>query len=212
MAIETKSIDPNKPVVAFTFDDGPSEFTGRILDALEKNGVHATFFMRGDFVEEHPQIVARVSQMGHELAPHTWNHPDLTELTEDEVRKEIKDTQDAITAITGHAPVIFRPPYGSINGIGKKVCRELGLAVINWSLDSWDWQTLDADAVYNEVTDAVKDRDIILCHDQYDSTAEAAERILDTLTAQGYQFVTVSELFRYAEKTLKPGQVYDDAW
>jgi peptidoglycan/xylan/chitin deacetylase (PgdA/CDA1 family) len=210
--IQGRKIDPEQPMVALTFDDGPSEYTDRILNVLERYDGRATFFVRGDFVVEHGHTVVRANKMGNEIGGHTWTHPDLTQLSEDEVRKEIGDTQAAIMSAIGHAPAIFRPPYGEVNGITKKVCREMDLAVINWSLDTWDWQTLNTDAIYNEVMDAIEDRDIVLFHDQYDTTAEAAENFIPELTAQGYQLVTVSELFHYSQKKLKAGQVYDDAY
>ena len=207
-----KSIDPENLMLALTFDDGPSEHTDRILDALEKHNACATFFVRGDFLAEHPQIVQRAEKLGNEIGGHTWNHPDLTQLTEEEVRKEIGDTQKKLIEVLGHPPVIFRPPFGELNGITKKVCREMGLALINWSLDTWDWQTLNTDAIYNEAMDAIEDRDIVLFHDQYDTTAEAVERLLPKLVEKGYQMVTVSELFRYCGKQMKAGQVYDDTY
>jgi peptidoglycan/xylan/chitin deacetylase (PgdA/CDA1 family) len=210
--LKMANINPDNLMLALTFDDGPSEYTDRILDALEKHNARATFFVRGDFLAEHPQIVQRAEKLGNEIGGHTWNHPDLTQLPEEEVRKEIGDTQAKLKEVLGHSPVIFRPPYGEVNGITKKVCREMGIAIINWSLDTWDWQTLNTDAIYNEATDAIEDRDIVLFHDQYDTTAKAVERLLPELSAKGYQMVTVSELFRYCGKQMKAGQVYDDTY
>ena len=201
-------IDPSKPMIALTFDDGPSQYTSRILDTLEQYGARATFCHVGNLINARKETVLRAFNMGCEIIGHSWDHRNLTKLSESEIRKEILDTYNAIEAITGDAPQLYRPPYGSVNDTVKAVSRELGFAMITWSVDPEDWKTKNADAVYSAVMSHIKNKAIVLSHDLYRTTAEAYERIFPELIAQGYQLVTVSELLSYTYDTLKPGAVY----
>jgi peptidoglycan/xylan/chitin deacetylase (PgdA/CDA1 family) len=148
------------------------------------------------------------SAQGCQIIGHSWDHKDLTNLSEPEIRAELKDTADVIEAACGVRPAMYRPPYGAANDSVKAVSTELGFALINWNIDTLDWKTKNADAIYEAVMKDVSDGDIILCHDIYSSTADAMKRVIPKLTKQGYQLVTVEELLRFSQKPVKPGDVY----
>jgi len=203
-----RTIDPERPMVALTFDDGPSEFTLPILDVLEQYGAVATFYVAGSRVANNSDIVLHAFNNGNEIASHAWSHRMLTRLSEGNIRTELENTNNAVEAVTGVPPSNMRPPYGSINGRVRKVTAEMGLPIIHWSLDPADWRTRNADTTYNRVMDTIKDRDIVLLHDLSAPTAEAVRRIVPELINRGYQLVTVSELFEYSGVTPEPGVLY----
>ena len=206
--INTNNIDPTKPIVALTFDDGPSEYTSRILDTLQKHGGRVSFFVDGIRIAENKSKVIRAHLMDCEVLCHAWDHPDLTTLSADEIKKQITDTMDAIETVINNVTNIFRPPYGYINKTVIKVAEELGLALVNWSVDPNDWDTDDVDKILDYIMSNVTDGDIVLCHDLYDSTAKAMSILIPELIAQGYQLVTVSELLQYKYGDLEPGVLY----
>ena len=202
------SIDPSKPMIALTFDDGPSKYTPQILDLLETYDCRATFCVIGNLVDARRETVKRAFDLGCEVIGHSWDHRDLTKLTADEIKAELLDTSAVIESATGAVPMMYRPPYGAVNDTLKNTSAELGYAIIYWSVDTLDWETRNADQVYSAVMSNAGDRAIVLCHDLYGSTAEAMERVIPALIAKGYQLVTVSELMYYSGKTLNPGTVY----
>jgi len=199
---------PTKPTVALTFDDGPSIYTSRILDTLQKHGGRVSFFVTGNLVEEHKNKILRALHMDCEIICHAWDHPDLTKLSKRAITKQLFNTIAAIAKVTGKVSLMFRPPYGYINKNVEKVAKKLGLAIINWSVDPRDWESQDADAVYTHIAHNIKDGDIILCHDVYDSTAEAMSRLIPYLIDSGYQLVTVSELLLQKYGEIEPGRLY----
>jgi len=198
----------SQPVVALTFDDGPSEYTSRILDTLQQHGGNVTFFVQGSLVEQNKTKVTRAMYMDCEIICHAWDHPDLTTLPKRAIKKQLVRTLNAIREITGKTLPMFRPPYGYVNEKVIQVARKLGLAIIIWSLDPKDWDVKDADLVYSSIMDNVKDGDMILCHDVYKSTADAMSRVIPELIRQGYRLVTVSELLRMKYGSLIPGDLY----
>ena len=205
---QPNNIDPKKPVVALTFDDGPSIHTTRILDTLQKYEARATFFVMGKKVTENKGKILRVQHMECEIVCHAWDHTDLTTLSGRAIKKQLFDTIAAIATVTGTASLIYRPPYGNINKKVKKVSRNLGLAMVNWSLNAKDMETKDADAIYNNIESNLKNEDIILCHDILEPTAEAMTRIIPDLVEQGCQLVTVTELLHHKYGEIKPGKLY----
>ncbi|MDR0326609.1 MAG: polysaccharide deacetylase family protein [Oscillospiraceae bacterium] len=206
---QNSGIDPSKPMVALTFDDGPGKYMSRILDTLELHNARATFFTIGSLLDAQKDTVLRAFDMDCEILGHSWSHRDLTKLGEKTLREEILNTGDAIEAITGGvAARLFRPPYGAYNNTVSNVSAELGFTLINWSLDTFDWKIKDADRIYNSIMDRVKSNDIILCHDLHAPTADAVERIIPSLIEMGYQLVTVSELLFHTYGELEAGQVY----
>ncbi len=191
-------IDPSRPMVALTYDDGPSKsVTPRILDKLESVGGRATFFMVGQQVERNPEIVNRVVQMGCEVGNHTFDHTEMVKLTQEGLLNEIQLTSEAIYNCTGIRPLIVRPPGGNETDSGMDVLGYLSMPAILWSVDTRDWKTRDAAQTINTVLTTVQDGDIVLMHDLYDATGDASMTIIDELVARGYQLVTVSELSAY---------------
>jgi peptidoglycan/xylan/chitin deacetylase (PgdA/CDA1 family) len=203
-------IDPSLPMIALSFDDGPGVYTEQFLDLLEQYGVRATFCVIGNLVNTQTAALARAVEMESEVIGHSWNHRNLAKLTEDIVHTQITDTSSAIRAATGTSVPAFRPPYGAVSDTMREVAAELGYAIIYWSVDSEDWKTKDADAIYNAVMQNVKDGAIILSHEIYRATLEAYQRIIPELLLQGYQIVTVSELLYFRHGELTPGNVYYD--
>jgi peptidoglycan/xylan/chitin deacetylase (PgdA/CDA1 family) len=201
-------IDPDKPMIALTFDDGPSKATSRILNLLKENGGKATFCVLGNRVREYKKPIKRATAMGCQIIGHSWDHKDLTKLSKSEIRTELTDTANAIEKACGIRPVMYRPPYGAVNDTVKSVSKDLGLSMINWNIDTLDWKTKNANAIYKAVMKDVSDGDIILCHDIYSTTADAMERVIPGLVKKGYQLVTVEELLSFSKKTVKPGNVY----
>lgn len=191
-------IDPDQKMIAITFDDGPHPTnTQKILDALEKYGGRATFFMLGQNAQEYPDAVKAVYESGSEIGIHTWNHPQLTKLSSDKILKQVQDTSDVIYELTGYRPKIVRPPYGAINDTVKTTLKDYPL--ICWNIDSEDWKSKDENVFVPRVMKDVSDGDIVLLHDIHNTTVPGAEKIIKQLTEQGYQLVTVSELLEVKE-------------
>lgn len=186
-------VDPNKKMVAINFDDGPNpNNTPQILEALKQNNAKATFFMLGQNVKQYPETVKSVYDLGNEIGIHTWDHPQLTKLSAENIKKQVSDTSDAIFEITGYRPTIVRPPYGSFNDTVKSTLSDYSL--ILWNIDSLDWKSRDENKFVPLVMNDVQDGDIILLHDIHSTTVPGAQKIITQLTEQGYQLVTVSEL------------------
>ena len=205
---QSGDVDPSRPMVALTFDDGPSKYTTKILDLLELYGGRATFFVVGNLVEAKSDTVKRAADLGCEILGHSWDHRDLTKLSANEIRAQLLNTNKVIEEITGTSPQFFRPPYGAVNDRVKNVSRELGFGIVNWSIDTRDWETRNANAVYNVIMNNVTNRAIILTHDLHGTTADAMERVIPELIARGYQLVTVSELMYYSGIVFEPGKIY----
>lgn len=194
-----------KKKVALTFDDGPSIHTGRLLDLFAKYGGKGTFFVVGNLVDRYPDTVRRVVNEGHEIASHGWDHRQLTNLDSQAITDQIMMTRAKIYDITGVDTLIMRPPYGSCDNSVKAVGRELGVAFVNWSVDTLDWKTKNADSIYNEIVKSTNNGSIILCHDLYKTTVDAMERVIPKLIEDGYELVTVSELLN---DCVEPGELY----
>jgi len=204
---ETGVVDPTKPMVALTFDDGPGNFEDRILTALESTGSRATFFMVGRRVAAHADAVKRMVQDGCELGNHTWDHPKLTRLSAAAIQAEIAQTNDVIQSAAGQPATVVRPPYGAVNDKVKTALAQMGYASVLWHIDTLDWKTRDTANTVNVVLSQVQDGDIILMHSIYEQSAAAAEQIIPELVNRGYQLVTVSELAN-ARGGMTPGGVY----
>lgn len=200
-------INPNKPMVALTFDDGPGPYTERLLRYLKEYEAKATFFLVGSSVNRYPDAIKKAFRMGCEIGNHSYSHPSLTGLSAQGIRQEIESTNSLIQKITGEPPTLVRPPYGAYN---SSVCGSVGLPVILWSVDTRDWATRNAQATVSHIKTHVRDGDIILMHDIHPQTVDAARQILPWLKEQGYQLVTVSELAKYRDVSLKDGSVYTD--
>lgn len=187
----TRKIDKNKKMVALTYDDGPSIYTPRVLKTLKENNAVATFFVVGNRVPTYSDTVKKAHYMGCEIGNHTYEHKNLTRVSEAEVKRQITKTNRNVKKVTGQAPVIMRPTGGATNA---NVKQWVGMPSIIWSIDTLDWKTRNAGSTKKAVLDHVKDGDIVLMHDLYSATASASETIIPELVKRGYQLVTVSEL------------------
>ena len=198
--------DKNKKTVALTFDDGPSGAkTNRIVELLEQNKAHATFFMVGNKMQSGASTIQNVLAKGNEIGSHSYNHSNmkrrqLAKLIEDEDK-----TKEIYRGITGQELIYTRPPYGSIN---SKIKDGLDTIFITWNLDTEDWLHRDKNYIVDYVMQNVSDGDIILMHDSYDSTVEAVAELLPKLYAEGYQVVSVSELANITDRTLDKHTIY----
>lgn len=189
----SRVVDPSRKMVAITLDDGPHGVnTQKILDILDKHNARATFFMLGQNVNSNKEVVKDVYTRGNEIGIHTWSHPQLTKLSEESVKSEVKNTLDAIYNITGYRPTLVRPPYGAFNTTVRNALKDYSL--ILWNIDSLDWKSRDENQIVPLVMNDVEDGDIILLHDIHSTTVPAVEKIVEDLDKQGYQMVTVSEL------------------
>lgn len=189
--------DKNKKHVALTFDDGPHpKVTKQILDLLAKYDAKATFFMLGSRVEYYPDLVREVKAAGHEIGNHTWTHPVLTKMDSAKVLQEFEQTEKAIFNVLGENTVIFRPPYGATNDRVKNLIPRTS---VNWSIDTLDWKHRNAAQLLPMVQKQMHNNAIILMHDIHQSTADGLESVLQYMQAEGYEFLTVSEILQYRQ-------------
>ncbi|MFD4584079.1 polysaccharide deacetylase family protein [Streptomyces sp. NPDC058434] len=194
--------------IALTFDGGPGKATPALLDILEKEKVHATFFLLGrNHVLKYPETVRRLAAEGHEVANHTWTHERLDTLDKDAIREELGRTQDAIAELTGRKPTLMRPPQGRTNDDVTAVSKELGLSQVLWSTTAKDFSTTDSALIAKRTLDQAGRDGIILLHDIYEGTVPAVPAIITELKKRGYTLVTVTELLHPAQPV--PGAVYD---
>lgn len=197
-------LDPTKPMIALTFDDGPGKDTGRLLDALEKYNARATFFMLGNNAKRYPKEIQRMKELNCELGNHSTSHPQLTKLSEEGIKKEIQTTSGYIHDAAGADPTVMRPPYGAVNALVKQT---VGLPMIFWSVDTLDWKTKNVESTVNSILNA-KDGDIILLHDIHKASVDAAIEAIPKMIEKGFQIVTVSEMAEAKGKTLELGVKY----
>jgi peptidoglycan-N-acetylglucosamine deacetylase len=184
------------PYLAMTFDDGPSaEYTPRLLDMLKARHLKATFFLVGKNVQAHPELVRRIIAEGHEVGNHTWDHPQLSKLSDAQATDEIEKTQNAIRTACGVTPTLLRPPYGALNKPEHIwIPQQLKLNVIYWTVDTEDWKRPGAGTITERVLAGARPGAIILQHDIHGETIDAMPAALDGLIAKGYHLVTVSQL------------------
>lgn len=195
--------------VALSFDDGPSgDNTSALLQMLEERQVRATFFLCGYRIEAFPTLPEKLAQAGHELGVHGYSHTCFDTMRPETIREELLSTKEQIEALTGQMPTLLRPPCGAWNDAVRQECRDAGLAVILWSVDPEDWRCRDSREIARRVCANVRNGSVILMHDLYPSSVEAAAQIIDCLKAQGYEFVTVSALAEQARCELQPGDVF----
>ena len=200
------TIPEQPPVVALTFDDGPrADTTARLLDGLALREVPATFFLVGEFIPDNQDLVRRMAAEGHQIGVHTYSHIRITNLSKADFDAEVSCTRQLLTSILGEGSYWLRPPYGIID---DSVLQWAESPVVLWSLDTLDWKDQDADRIVNQVVWQAKDGDIILFHDIYDSSVDAALRIIDALTERGFCFATVEQLLQDKGLTPENGAVY----
>ncbi len=201
-------IDPLKPMVALTYDDGPSKnSTSRILETLRANGGRATFFMVGNRAEKNGAVIRQMVEQGCEVANHTYDHTLMSKVDPAELERQLMMTNQVVADAGGVTPVLMRPCGGDTNEAGMGVAGAISMPAVLWSIDTLDWKTRDAEKTVSAVLDHVKDGDIILMHDLYETAADASDVIVPELIRRGYQLVTVSELASY-RGGMAPGNSY----
>lgn len=184
--------EENRPLAALTFDDGPSaEYTPRLLDGLKERNIKASFFLLGRNIPGNEEIVERMQEEGHLIGNHTYNHVQLSAISEAEAREEILKTNNIIYEITGNYPQYMRPPFGSWKK-NLELCVEM--IPVFWNIDTMDWKSQDVSSILNIVFAEAEDGAIILMHDEYETSVEAALQIADHLMKEGYEFVTADRL------------------
>lgn len=201
----SEKIDPNKPMVALTFDDGPGKHTDRILTVLEKYRAKATFFVQGKNVSGYKETLSRADKIGCEIGNHTWSHVNLSQSSVSTISQQISSTNSAVYNAIGKYPVVYRPPYGECN---STVLGSIAMPAIMWSVDTLDWKTRNASKTLASVKSSTKDGGIVLMHDIHSPTADAVEPVVKHLLMQGFQLVTVSELLSYKNGGAVSGKVY----
>lgn len=180
------------PQVALTFDDGPHpSYTKKLLDGLKERGVKATFFVVGENIPGREEIIKQMWEDGHLIGNHTWDHEDISKMSAQEACAEFQKTSNLVKEITGAGTAYVRAPFG--NWDDALNC-ETTMISVRWSVDTLDWTTKNVQQIVNKVVNNVKENDIILLHDYYDSSVEAALQIVDILQNRGYELVTVEEL------------------
>lgn len=200
-------------LIAFTFDDGPSAHTAELLDGLEQRGAVATFFMNGSNgaggIVNHRELLQRMIEDGNQLANHTYAHAALSTLSASGMANEVAGVESLLFEAMGGSYIdMVRTPGGAVN---DAISRSISAPVVLWSVDTLDWKTRNADSVYNTILNQAKDGSIVLLHDLYSTSIEGALRAIDTLQAQGYEFVTVAELLRRRGITPENGKTYHSA-
>lgn len=205
---EPTPITNDSKVIALTFDDGPHPVnTVKILNELKKRNVVATFFVLGNRAQYYPDLLIRILSEGSEIGNHTWNHKQLTKLPQEEILKQINDTQEIIKSLTNTTPKVMRPPYGAVD---SRVSQEISMPIILWSVDPEDWKNKNSDTIIGHIITKTEKGDIILQHDLYEWTANSVGPIIDDLIEKGYKLVTVSQLLELDKKPVESikGKIY----
>lgn len=193
-------LDPNKKYIALTFDDGPNPTTTPLLlNILKEKGVSATFFMLGQNVSKNEELAKRVHDEGHEVASHSFSHPNFTTLDPSTITDQVNSTDKAIYKATGTLATNFRPPYGDVN---KDIARIISKPIIQWSVDSQDWQSHNTDAIVKQINDTAYSDSIVLMHDIYPETIDAVPIVIDNLRTAGYEIIPAKQLLMNKAKPL----------
>lgn len=210
LVVADRGIDPNKPMVALTFDDGPNpNSTPRILDTLEQNNAVATFFDLGYLVDRLPEITKREEAIGCVVGNHSYNHKNFNKLSASSMLSDMEKSEAVFERVLGHKTTLFRPPYGNHN---KTLRATLDYPIVRWNIDTLDWKTRNKDKIIAKVR-SYKNLDgcVVLMHSIYDTTADAVEVLVPELIKKGYQLVTVPEMAYYrGYNSLRCGVEYNE--
>ena len=199
-------IPAGEKYVALTFDDGPHPgTTGRLLDGLKERGAVATFFLIGQQIEDNADLVARMAEEGHQIGNHTWSHQRLDGVPREAALQETGRTEEALEALLGGGPYWLRPPYGQVD---PETGAAFGVPMVKWSVDPRDWESRNTEQVTRAILSHVEPNSIILLHDIYPTSVDAALAVVDRLQAEGYWFVTVEELLLLNGVTPQAGTMY----
>ena len=201
-----ESVSDSPKQIAFTFDDGPGEYTAELLDGLSERNAKASFFLLGSHVEKFPELVAKMYEDGHLVGNHTYSHINLRKASKAELEEQIEKTNTAIEEITGEKPKFFRPPYGAYAGLTLERTDEIAVL---WSMCPKDWEHEDdEDYICNYIVEHAKDGQIVLLHDARAATVPAVLRAMDILKEDGFEFVRADELLCRGGKMLSAGLGY----
>jgi peptidoglycan/xylan/chitin deacetylase (PgdA/CDA1 family) len=192
--------------IALTFDGNPGKPTDRLMDLLKKYKASSTFFLEGRRIHEFPDVVRRIAREGHEIGDHTWTHAVLTDVSDAQIRDELRRTAQAISNITGSEPTLMRPPQGRTDDHVSKISKELGMAQVLWTVTAKDYETNNTTLITKRILTGADRDGIILLHPLHKGTVPAMPSILKTLSKQGYTFVTISQLLAPAKA--EPGKIY----
>lgn len=189
---DVQAVEPERRKIALTFDDGPHPvYTKEMLDVLEQEQVPATFFLLGENIEQYGEEVQEIAEQGHLIGNHTWHHVQINTLSLEEAMREIQAVSDLVEELTGTGTTYVRPPFGTWN---PQLEEELDMIPVLWTIDTLDWTTGNVDWIVEKTIQSAGENDIILMHDSYKSSVQAAERIIKRLKAEGFEFVTVDEV------------------
>lgn len=192
---------------ALTFDDGPRRgTTDLLLNGLMERGVSATFFVVGEQISGNEDLIRRMAAEGHQVGNHTYSHTRLLTAERNVVIEEIRKGEIILENLLGEQAFWLRPPYGLIDTSRAAL---VGTPMIYWSLDPEDWKLLDAEQIVRCVEERIQPGDIVLLHDFYPTSVDAALELIDRLQAEGFTFVTVEELFRIENVTPEEGELYE---
>ena len=191
--------------VALTFDDGPGEHTDELLDMLDEHDAKATFYVLGSKIDAYTDVVRRMVDQDHEVGNHTWDHADLATLSADQIKDDLKRTDQAIERATGQEPATMRPPYGSLDDTARGA---IDKPMLLWDVDTLDWQHRDPAKTVDITTRETGQGSVVLFHDIHKTSVEAIPEVLDRLSDEGYEFVTVSEMMG---SDMVGGTAYSDA-
>ncbi|MCI8498293.1 MAG: polysaccharide deacetylase family protein [Bacilli bacterium] len=200
---ETFQLDKNKKTIAFTFDDGPSDYDLKIIDALVDSHATATFFLVGNRMRSFPKSIEKMISTKMEVGNHTYDHKSLAGLSNEKIKEQITKTNDIFYEMTKQNIKLLRPSYGAVN---SRVQVQVGMPIILWDIDTLDWKSRNAEKVYNEIMKHKSDGSIVLMHSLYASTLEAVKKALPALYKEGYQVVSVGELAKLKGVSLDPGK------
>ena len=192
-------------MIALTFDDGPGKYTEKLLDELEKHDSRATFFMLGQNIDKYGTTVEKMKEIGCEIGNHTTDHKNLTKLKEAEITSQVEATNTIIKKWIGEGASVVRPPYGAVNALVEDT---VDYPLVLWNVDTLDWELKNADAIKEYTLEIVKDGDIVLMHDIYETTVDAVIDLIPELQARGYQLVTVSEMAQIRGINMENGIKY----
>ncbi|TDD44605.1 polysaccharide deacetylase family protein [Nonomuraea terrae] len=192
--------------LALTFDDGPGQYAGTLLDTLKKYDAKATFFLEGQYAKSRPQFVKRMAAEGHELGNHSYKHPDFTKSSEATIKDEIQKTQDAVKAAAGVEPKLLRPPYGMTDVRVSEIAEQFDMPQILWTAGSKDWSLKNVDAIQKQTLAVAEPNGIILMHDWVKQTVDGMPALIKTLQNKGYHLVTVSDVIK--DEKLEPGDAF----
>lgn len=194
VSADAEQTEEIRPRIALTFDDGPSAaYTGKLLEGLRERGVQATFFLIGENIEKEDNalLVRQMAREGHLIGNHTYHHVQLTKIKEEEAIRELEKTNQLIEKITGNPVEYVRPPYGELPG---KLSEKISMIPVMWTVDPLDWSVKDTEKIVSKVVTQTKENDMILLHDCYETSVEAALQIIDRLQEKGFEFVTADRL------------------